>query len=743
MLAATLVTLLPLLPLLETPAPSPAAPGAASHGARAPAADAGARHSPQSPGSAPEEPGGAGAAREGAAAEAADEIVVTGPRLGRPPEELPYRVMEIEAIGPGSPAIPADIGDALADRPAISVQRTARGQVSPFIRGQTGFRVLTLIDGVRLNQAVYRDGPNQYLSLVDPWMLESARVVHGPGSVLYGSDAVGGTILLESQVAELSPRGTVTHGRYLGRYASAEASIANRLEAELSTPDFAARVAGTYRDFDDLDGGRHVGIQPNTAHNEWNGDMSIAAALSETVEVTGMIQAHEQLDVPRTHATIHGISWRGTTVGTDLQRDLDQERALEWLRFDWDPQEERSVDLLLSRHRLSETEERTRSNGRQQIQEFDDVAWGASLTWSEETGIGRVSTGVDAVLEDVDSDVIEYTPAGAIFSDGSRGAVADDSTYDTYGIFVEDEIPLSEESWLTLGARFTNVAVDAEDVDPNPADANVIAPIDESWSNVVGSVRLRQEVAENASAFAGVSQAFRAPNLSDLTRFDSARTGEFEVPAPDLDPEKFLTFELGGDWEIGRVRTSGSAWYTILDGLIVRFPTGATTGAGEAIVSKENAGDGYTAGFEVGADVVITREWLAGGSFAWMEGLVEQTVSPGVERDEPLSKMPPARGEVHLRYTPEAAPQITAEARVRIADEMTRLSQSDEEDTQRIPPGGTPGYAVLDLRLAWQATERLRLLVDVENVTDDDYRIHGSGSNEPGTNVALGMELVF
>jgi hemoglobin/transferrin/lactoferrin receptor protein len=673
----------------------------------------------------------------------ADEIVVTGPRLGRPPEELPYRVMEIEGVGPHADTIPAEIGDALADEPAISVQRTARGQVSPFSRGQTGFRVLTLIDGVRLNQAVYRDGPNQYLSLVDPWMLGSARVVHGPGSVLYGSDAVGGTILLESRVAELSSIGTIAESRYVGRYASAEASIANRVESELSTPDFAVRAGGTYRDFDDLSGGRHVGLQPNTAHNEWNGDISIAAPLSDTVRVTGMLQAHEQLDVPRTHATIYGISWRGTTVGTDLQRDLDQERALEWLRFDWDPEEERSVELLLSRHRLSETEERTRSNGRQQIQELDDIAWGASLSWSEETGIGRVSAGVDAVLEDVDSDGIEYTSAGAIFSDGSRGAVADDSSYDTYGVYIEDEIPLAEESWLTLGARFTNVAVEADDVDPNPADANVIAPIDESWSDVVGSVRLRQRVAEGASAFAGVSQAFRAPNLSDLTRFDSARTGEFEVPEPDLDPERFLTFELGGDWERGRVRTSGSVWYTILDGLIVRYPTGATTAGGEAIVSKENAGDGYTAGFEVGVDVEITREWLAGGSFAWMEGLVEQTVSPGVEKDEPLSKSPPARGELHLRFTPEAVPQVTAEARVRIADEMTRLSESDEADTQRIPPGGTPGYAVLDLRLAWQATDRLRLMLEAENVTDRDYRIHGSGSNELGTNVALGVELVF
>jgi len=680
---------------------------------------------------------------EGEGAAAADEIVVTGPRLGRPPEELPYRVMEIEAIGADSPTLPADIGDALADQPSISVQRTARGQVSPFLRGQTGFRVLTLVDGVRLNNAVYRDGPNQYLSLVDPWMLEGARVVHGPGSVLFGSDAVGGTLLLESRVATPDPAGLSTEGRLVTRGASAEGSLASRLESELSTPDFAVCVAGTYRDFDDLSGGRHVGLQPNTAHNEWNGDLSVAAPLSPTVTVTGMLQAHEQQDVPRTHATIHGISWRGTTVGSDLQRDLDQERALEWLRFDWDPAEERSVELLLSRHRLSETEERTRSNGRQQVQDFDDVAWGASLTWSEETRIGRVSTGVDAVLENVDSDVIEYTSAGAVFSDGPRGAVADDSSYDTYGIYIEDEIPLAEESWLTLGARFTNVSVDAEDVDPNPADANVISPIDESWSDVVGSARLRQRVSEAATAFIGVSQAFRAPNLSDLTRFDSARSGEFEVPSPDLDPEKFLTFELGGEWRLGRVRASGSTWYTILDGLIVRSPTGSTTAGGESIVTKENAGDGYTAGFEVGLDVEITREWLAGGSFAWMEGIVEQTVSPGVESDEPLSKMPPARGEVHLRFTPEAVPEVFVEARVRFADEMTRLSASDEADTQRIPPGGTPGYSVLDLRLAWQATDRLRLMLDAENVTDRDYRIHGSGSNEPGTNVALGVELLF
>ena len=84
--------------------------------------------------------------------------------------------------------------EALAEVPGVLVQKTSRGQGSPYIRGFTGFRTLLLVDGIRLNHAAMRSGPNQYWGTVDPLALDRVEIFKGPASVLYGSDAIGGTV---------------------------------------------------------------------------------------------------------------------------------------------------------------------------------------------------------------------------------------------------------------------------------------------------------------------------------------------------------------------------------------------------------------------------------------------------------------------------------------------------------------------------------------------------------------------
>jgi hemoglobin/transferrin/lactoferrin receptor protein len=84
-----------------------------------------------------------------------------------------------------------------------------------------------------------------------------------------------------------------------------------------------------------------------------------------------------------------------------------------------------------------------------------------------------------------------------------------------------------------------------------------------------------------------------------------------------------------------------------------------------------------------------------------------------------------------------------AEAAERVSDQEDRLTAADKTDTQRIPPGGTPGYAVTDLRFGCRLKNGVSFVASVENVFNTDYRIHGSGSNEPGRNLILSAEYLF
>ncbi|MFN2399562.1 MAG: TonB-dependent receptor plug domain-containing protein, partial [Gemmatimonadaceae bacterium] len=84
--------------------------------------------------------------------------------------------------------------DVLRDVVGVQVQQTNAGHGTVILRGLTGNQVLILVDGVRLNNATIRDGPNQLLALIDPERIERVEVIRGPGSVLFGSDAMGGVV---------------------------------------------------------------------------------------------------------------------------------------------------------------------------------------------------------------------------------------------------------------------------------------------------------------------------------------------------------------------------------------------------------------------------------------------------------------------------------------------------------------------------------------------------------------------
>ena len=136
--------------------------------------------------------GGAGWAAADEVA-ALPEVVVTALRAETALAEVPgtVHVVDREAL---QAAAPRTTPDAFRGLPSVMVQKTGYGQGSPYLRGFTGFRTLMLVDGIRLNNSTFRDGPNQYWNTVDPWAIARYETVMGPASVLYGSDAVGGAV---------------------------------------------------------------------------------------------------------------------------------------------------------------------------------------------------------------------------------------------------------------------------------------------------------------------------------------------------------------------------------------------------------------------------------------------------------------------------------------------------------------------------------------------------------------------
>jgi hemoglobin/transferrin/lactoferrin receptor protein len=666
------------------------------------------------------------------------DVVVTPMRASTEAASVPASAYVVSSDDL-SEAAPRTTPEALAGIPSVMVQKTSYGQGSPFLRGFTGFRTLMLVDGVRLNNSVFRDGPNQYWNTIDPFSVDRYEVVLGPASVLYGSDAIGGAVNALSPDVPAWTGAPVWQRALKYRGATADQSHQARLEtAARLTESFGLRAGYTWKTFDDVKGGKDVGTQPFTGYDEtaWDAGAEYVWRSGATLKL-----GHQQVnqdDAWRTHRTIYGIEWKGLTKGDDLVHRFDQDRTLTWLRL---AHADRggAVDayaLTLSRHKQGEDLDRVRANGRQDLQGFDVETWGAALTLESDSRVGRWVYGADYFHDIVDS-YSTRIDSGAAPKRAVQGPVADDATYDLLGVFVQNTFEAGALE-VTPGVRYTYAELDADLVEGRPDG------ISGNWDAVVSSLRALLPLAADRrqAVYAGGSQGFRAPNLSDLTRLDFARSNEIETPVDDLDPEKFTTAEIGwrraaDDW------SAGIAYYhTWIDDLIVRAPTGETVDD-QMEVTKRNAGAGHVQGVEVTARVNLTADWQVRAMGTWMEGKVEAyPTSERVRVKDDISRVMPLTGRLALRWQPEGK-TYWVEGVVDAADKADRLSADDARDTQRIPHGGTPGYLVVTLRGGVRAGDALAFTLALENLTDEDYRIHGSGVNEPGRQLVVSAELTF
>jgi hemoglobin/transferrin/lactoferrin receptor protein len=238
--------------------------------------------------------------------------------------------------------------------------------------------------------------------------------------------------------------------------------------------------------------------------------------------------------------------------------------------------------------------------------------------------------------------------------------------------------------------------------------------------------------------FGGISQAFRSPNLSDLSRSDIALSGQTEVPSPGLSPEKYLTYEIGIKAQMETITASMAYFYTQIDNLIVRRPTGVGTQ-----VAKTNGGDGYMQGIEFSTNWQINPNWSVFGHIAWVEGEADQFIGlTTATRREPLGKISPLVGYGGVRWQ-TTSKKVWTELVCLTYGEAARMNTSDQQDVQRVPPNGTPSFWLLTLRGGWQVNDHLILNAGVENMLNQNYRYHGSGSNEPGLGVNLGATVKF
>ncbi len=617
-----------------------------------------------------------------------------------------------------------DMFHALQNEVGVLLQSTAAGQASPYIRGLTGQQILILVDGIRLNNSITRRGPNQYFNTIDPGMVDHIEVLRGQGSVLWGSDAIGGTINVVTRGA--NSHWAAMHGDYFTReftqyYNTSNSSPYSRMNVEGWVGRVGVFGGGSFLNVRDLDTGfGDFSRQPGTNYQQYAGDLKFNYMLDKNQMLTVSVQHFEQQDLPRSDRFPGYPLDRNNSNTLGGARFFDpQQRDLAYIRYQTLDPLAGTFDALTftaSYHRQREVQ--TRGIPTTRFQETDVQTTGLQAVASKDLGpFGKWTTGFDWYYDDVNS------PFGGT---ASGPIVPDDAWYRRAGWFLNSDIPLTNRLNATAGVRFESIETAG-----TPSVMNTPVSINPSYSDWIGHVGLVYELTRSVNLVGSISEGFRAPNLDDLMANNPnvLQQGQ-SLPSLGLTPEHSINYELGVKTDFDRLRTQTFVFWTDIQDNIVSI-----TAAPNTFASANQ--DSFVQGVEFNGDYLLTCQWAVYGNFWYTFGENRVTGAP-------LSRIPPAQGILGLRYRDPIHHSYFA-VYTWMSDRQDRLDTVRDVTDERIPIGGTPGFATWNIRLgrAFGNSDQHRLSLSVENLLDQPYLVHGSGVLGTGITARFGYAWIY
>jgi outer membrane receptor protein involved in Fe transport len=654
-------------------------------------------------------------------------VVVTASRRERSAFAVPEAISSIDAETMTSLG-PEVVAEALRGVPGAFFQQTTPGQGIPIIRGLKGSQILHLVDGMRLNNAFFRDAPNQYLALVDPFILERVELMRGAAGSLYGADAMGGVVqLLTREVRFEGPEWQST-GRLHGAFDGADEGWLVHAGAAFGRQGSSFAGSASYANRGDRKTARGIvspsGYESGAVAAKW------LQALGDRGELMLQAQVLEQPSTPRVDELVPGFGQeepaaeqfrfepnRRSFLHGRWRWDLDR-GSLESLELDLARQvitDDRLTQDFGSPLVITEQNESTLDGFTVQVSQRGGERW--RLTWGAE--IYRDTVRSARQVTDTRDDSLDET----------RPRFPDRSRMDSDSLYLDTAWDITPRLELEGGLRWSRFEIRLPATATSPA-------VNLEPDDLTGDARLAWEFRDGLRLVANVGRGFRPPNVFDLGTLGPRPGNRFNIANPDLQPESVWSYDLG-------LKGMGTNWSfeAFLFRLdyrdrIVSVPTGDVTPEGRLVVRSENRAEVELHGFEGGLQWLATERLEAYLAMNWTWG--EERSAGGLTA--PADRVPPLNGRLGLRW--QVLDRLALEPFVLFAARQDRLSPRDLRDP-RIDPNGTPGWADLNLNLTWRANDRVALGLRLGNLLDEAYREHGSGIDRPGRHAGLWVDGAF
>ena len=703
---------------------------------------------------------------------ALEEVVLSVSKFKQKKGDIPQKITSItsEDIMFSNPQTSADLLESSGN---VYIQKSQLGGGSPIIRGFSTNRLLIAVDGIRFNTAIFRGGNVQSVISIDPFTIDRTEVILGPGSVVFGSDAIGGVMNFYTKNAKFSFEEELSFsGNATARYATASEEKTGHLDFNIGLKEWAFLTSVSYTDFGNLRMGKYGPddyLRPEYVETI-NGEDVVVTNVDSRLQVpTG----YDQINAMQKIRFMPSDNWDFNlglfyTTTTDYPRydRLIRERngQLRSAVWDYTPQEWMNGNLRITNKGTSFYDKsiltlsyQNFKEGRKDRNFGDDIlyetnekvdAYTSALDFIKKFGKSKFFYGLEYVYNKVNSKG-KQTNVNNGDADITASRYPDGSTWQSIAAYVSLQSKLAENLSFQAGLRYNHIVLNAN-FDTSFYDFP-FAEADINTGALTGSAGINWQASDILGWRVNFSTAFRAPNIDDVGKIFDSEPGSVVVPNPNLKPEYAYNGELGGTFNFENVvRIDITGYMTFLEDALVRrdFSINGQTeiiyqGELSIIQAIQNGGKAEIYGFEAGLEINFTKK---------LQFTSQYNYTGGFQLEEDNSKVAvrhvaPQFGNGHLIWKYK---KLKLDAYANYNGQFTYEDLAPEEQNKAylyaLDKNGnpySPSWYTLNFGAQYKVTKAFQINTTLENITNQRYRTYSSGIAAAGINFIAAVSYHF
>jgi hemoglobin/transferrin/lactoferrin receptor protein len=702
------------------------------------------------------------------------EVVIAVNRWEQSISEIPHHVTKVSAslIQFQNPQTAADL---LSISNQVFIQKSQLGGGSPMIRGFATNRVLLVVDGVRMNNAIFRSGNVQNVISLDANVIENAEVIFGPGSVIYGSDAIGGVMDFHTLRPRLAlDEKPVININTLLRYSSANAEKTGHADVNLGLKKWAFLSSMTWSGYENLRQGSrgpneylrpHYVIQENgldivtgnpdsrvqlpSGYTQFNGLQKVRFKPNSTWDIryayhyskTSRYDRYDRLILEDTDGNLNSAEWFYGPQKWEMH-SLQANYLKPTTVFDVARLTAGYQDYSESRHNRNFGSS-NRNNRFERVRAF-------SFNLDLDKQISEVTHlyyGAEVIANKVNSTASRLNISTETISPLST-RYPDDSDWQSLAGYLSMKLKLSNLWMFTVSGRLSHIVTKAAFTTEFYDFPFTEALLRNSALN--GSLGLIFNPSKNYKFFTNLSSGFRAPNIDDIGKVFDSQPGNIIVPNPDLKPEKAYSLEIGMVGVVHKDLTFDvGLYYTFMNNAIARAPSTFNgqdsvdfDGTLSRVLSLQNISEMYVYGLQAGVDWKPGQHIQLTSSLNYQKG---KEKDPATGFDFSPTHIAPLFGSTHFILNGKKfKTDVYANYNGMIAYRDLAFSERGDRHLYAKDEDGNPyapSWWTLNVKTSVKTFNRLTLDAGIENIFDKRYRPYSSGISSPGRNFVLSLRF--